>query len=112
MQRDQDLATLAALIAELGGSNKAGKQSGSPCDLLLEHLDAARRNLLGSMPGEYRMSLQQAKDALPCIADKSTRSEVQQRLKNLLDPEVLKQRASAGANATDLPPTTAPQPAV
>ena len=84
MQRDQDLKNLADLIAELGGSSDTGRRSGGSCDLLLEHLDAARRNLLGAMPGEYSLSLREAKESIACIADKNVRDRIRQRLENLI----------------------------
>ena len=42
MQQDEDLKCLEDLIADLGGAD-TGMQSKSPCGLLLEHLQAARR---------------------------------------------------------------------
>jgi hypothetical protein len=109
----QDLTCLDELIADLGGSSDAGRRSGSPCDLLLEHLDAARRNLLGSMPGEYRLSLQQAKDALACISDKNKRAEIKKKLQSLIDSEVPKRSSSPAAKAAYvLPGPIPPVPAI
>lgn len=85
MQRDQNLKDLADLIAELGGTSDTGRRSGGSCDLLLEHLDAARRNLLGSMPGEYGLSLRQAKESSACITDKNVRARIRERLQKLID---------------------------
>lgn len=86
MQRDQDLRNLGELIAGLGGAD-AGTRSTGPDDLLLEHLEAARRDLLGSMPGEYRLSLQQAKESAACIRDNSERTDIKKRLQSLIDSE-------------------------
>jgi hypothetical protein len=56
MPQDNGLKGLDKLIADLGGADM-GMQTTSPFRLLLEHLQAARRDLLGSMSGEYRASL-------------------------------------------------------
>jgi hypothetical protein len=98
MQQEKDLKCLDELIADLGGSNDAGRRSRGPCDLLLEHLQAARRDLLGSMPGEYSLSLQQAKESVACISDKSARIKTKKILRNLIDPEVPKHRSSVAAS--------------
>jgi len=71
------------MIADLGGSNDAARQSSGPCELLLEHLHGARRNLLGSMSGEYRLSLKQAAESIACISDKSARAEFKKTLQSL-----------------------------
>jgi hypothetical protein len=78
------LQSLDRLIADVGGSGDAGKQSKSPHGLLVEHLRAARTSFLGSMPGEYRSSLQEAKTSATCIADKNTQSDVRKRLQSLI----------------------------
>jgi len=83
--QQEDLKCLDELIADLGGSSDAGRRSKGPCDLLLEHLQAARRDLLGSMPGEYSLSLQQAKESVACISDKSARIEIKKILRTLTD---------------------------
>jgi hypothetical protein len=72
------------LIADAGGAGDAGKQSSGPHGLLLEHLRAARSSLLGSMSGEYRSSLQEAKESAACIADKNTQSDIKKRLQSLI----------------------------
>jgi len=84
MQHDNDLIRLNELIAQLGGT-VTGTHSMGPCGLLLEHLEAARRGLLGSMRGEYNMSLTQAKESVVCISDKRVRSETKSHLQSLLD---------------------------
>jgi hypothetical protein len=87
VQEDKDLIRLDELIAELGG-NVTGGRSAGPCGLLLEHLSAARRDRLGSMRGEYVVSLRQAKDSLACILDKGVRAETKKILQGLLDSPV------------------------
>lgn len=83
MQQDEDLKHLDKLIAGLGGSDDAGRRSSGPCKLLLEHLQAARRNLLGSMAGEYSLSLNQATESITCITDKNARAELKMALRSL-----------------------------
>jgi len=85
MQPDKEQASLDQLIADLGGSSDTGRRSGDSCDLLLEHLTAARRNLLGSMPGEYGLCLKQAAESLSCIPNKGARNETKKRLQGLID---------------------------
>jgi len=78
------LESLDQLILDVGGAGDAGKQSRSPHGLLLEHLRAARTSFLGSMSGEYRSSLQEAKESAACIADKTTQLDVKKRLQHLI----------------------------
>ena len=78
-----NLRSLDQLIADVGCADP-GSQSAGPCGLLIEHLRAARSSLLGSMPGEYRSSLQEAKASVTCISNKNTQTEVKQRLESLL----------------------------
>ena len=78
------LKSLDELIADLGGTD-AGERSMGPCGLLSEHLQAARRNLLGSMPGEYRLSLREAKDSLACIPKGDARNVLRNSLQTLID---------------------------
>jgi hypothetical protein len=87
MQQDKDLKCLDELIAGLG-STGSGTQSKGPCGLLLEHVQAARRNLLGSMRGEYSLSLEQAKESVACIPDKSARTKTKEILQSLIDSGV------------------------
>jgi hypothetical protein len=84
---DKVLKRLDELIADLGGTD-TGTRSRGPCDLLLEHLQAARRDLLGSMLGEYRASLQYALESAVCITDKRVRTDTKRILQSLLNPEV------------------------
>ena len=81
MQQDEDLKSLDQLIAELGGSKNGGTS-----DLLFEHLQAARRNLLGSMTGEYGLSLQQAMESTACFPDKDFRNGIKTRIRGLMVP--------------------------
>jgi hypothetical protein len=78
VQFDKTLKGLDELIARLGS------RSGAPCDLLIEHLRAARCNLLGSMLGEYSLSLKEAIGSLACISDKGARIEMKARLQSLM----------------------------
>lgn len=83
MSQVNDVKSLDELIATLGGAD-ASTLSEGPCELLLEHLQAARRGLLGSMAGEYRASLNFAKECLSCITDKGVRTEAKKILQGLL----------------------------
>ncbi len=87
MQQDKDLNRLDELMASLGGT-VTGSRSGGPCGLLLEHLNAARRDRLGSMRAEYLVSLTQAKDSVACILDKGVRAGTKKILQELLDSPV------------------------
>jgi hypothetical protein len=78
------LRCLDELIATLGGAD-TGAHSQGPSGLLLEHLQAARRDLLGSIMSEYRLSLQQAKESVASILDKTARAEMKKRLQGLID---------------------------
>jgi hypothetical protein len=86
MQQAKDLKCLDGLIAEFGGSHNAGGRSNGVHGLLLEHLQAARRDLLGSMRGEYRSSLQFAKESASAIVDKGVRDATRKTLQDLLTP--------------------------
>jgi hypothetical protein len=78
------LQGLDRLILDVGGAGDAGKQSKSSHGLLLEHLRAARSSFLGSMSGEYRSSLQEAKESAACVSDKATQVDIKRRLQNLI----------------------------
>lgn len=78
------LKSLDRLILDAGGADDAGKHSKSGHGLLIEHLRAARSSLLGAMPGEYRSSLQEAKESAACIADKTEQVDIKQRLQKLI----------------------------
>lgn len=78
------LKSLDQLIVEAGGGGDFGKQSKSTHGLLLEHLRSARSSLLGSMPNEYKSSLQEAKVSATCITNKNTQIDIRKRLQNLI----------------------------
>ncbi len=86
MQQSTDLKNLDELIAHLGGTG-ISTQSVGPCGLLLEHMQAARRDLLGSMRNEYSSSLQFAKESLACIPDKAARVETKRMVQSLIDSD-------------------------
>jgi hypothetical protein len=86
MQQNDDLARLDGLIAEIGGADIHMRTEG-PSASLTEHLRAARRNLMASMPGEYQLSLQMAGESLAGIAEKSDRNRVKQVLLSLANSE-------------------------
>jgi hypothetical protein len=81
---NNDLKSLDDLIAGLGGA-VSGRQTTGPCGLLLEHLQAARRGLLGSTRGEYSLNLEQAKESVACIPDKHSRTTTRATLQGLID---------------------------
>jgi|SRR5579871_451748 len=105
MQKDQDLKRLDELIAGPGASSDAGRRSSGSCGLLLEHLRAARRALLGAMRDEYSLNLEQAKESLDCISDKSTRAQVKKTLQSLITSESPKKPASVAARDKGVPAT-------
>lgn len=84
MQQSADLRTLDELLIKLGGAG-IGTRTEGPCGLLLEHIQAARRDLLGSMRGEYNSSLKFAKESVACIPGKIPRAEATQILQGLID---------------------------
>ena len=86
MAQDHDLKCLDDLIADLGGADY-GMQTVGPSGLLLEHLQAARRGLLGSMRAEYDSSLQQAQESLGCVADAGRRAAMKSTLRGLIAAE-------------------------
>jgi hypothetical protein len=49
---------------------------GTPRGYMREHLTAARSYLLGSMPEEYQMTLELAKETLPDIDEPQLRSRI------------------------------------
>ncbi|HMD49092.1 MAG TPA: hypothetical protein VKG79_08335 [Bryobacteraceae bacterium] len=92
MPQDENLKSLDAMIASLGGSRDL-----DACELVLEHLQAARRCLLGSMPGEYSFNLRQTRDAVGFIEDKTARAGVKKILFGLYGAGKTKQRPSSAA---------------
>jgi hypothetical protein len=103
VHQDEDLKILDEMIADLGRSSAA-----AACDLLLEHLQAARRYLLGSMPGEYSLCLQQARESLAFIPEKVAGTETKKSLRYLIDSEAPKQRRSTAASSGHPLPSPAP----
>ena len=87
MQFSTDLSILEKLIAHLGGA-EIGMESAGSYGLLLEHLQSARRGLLGSMRAEYNSSLQFAKESLACITGTADRAETKKILQGLIDSGV------------------------
>lgn len=66
----RDVDNLDGLLRDLG------TESHTPTDLMREHLEQARFYLIGSMPQEYRLTLDLAKQLLPDIQDKNLHSRV------------------------------------
>lgn len=87
MNQVHDLKCLDDLIADIGGADE-GMQTVGPSGLLLEHLQAARRGLMGSMRAEYNSSLEQAEESLGCVPDKKTRAEIRKTLLSLSAAEI------------------------
>jgi len=83
-QDDKELKSLDDLTSDLGGADN-GTRSNGPCGLLLEHVQAARRGLLGSMGAEYSSSLEQATGSVACIQDKNARAEAKKLLQGLIE---------------------------
>jgi hypothetical protein len=86
VQASADLQSLDELMAYLGGSG-LGSESAGPSGLLLEHLRAARRDLLGSMRGEYRSNLRFAKESVGCIPGHDGRAKTRKILQSLIDSD-------------------------
>jgi hypothetical protein len=94
MPPNADLTCLNDLIAGLGSAD-LGTQTESPSGLLLEHLQSARRSVIGSMRAEYSSNLEQAKDSLACIPNHSHRTAITKALRGLIDSQALTRRPSA-----------------
>lgn len=75
--REIDLKCLDDMIAALERSTQR--------DLLIEHLRSARTYLLGTMPEEFLVNLESAKNALNTIPDGNLRRAMSEALTNLLD---------------------------
>jgi len=84
VQPDKDLRCLDGLIADLGGSDTSTHSIGLH-GLLIEHLQAARRNRMGSRLAEYGLSLEQAKGSLSVISDGRMRTKAKENVRSLLD---------------------------
>src|SRR5438477_4849981 len=78
-QRDTDLQRLDEWIAALGHSQE------NRDDLLIQHLQSARAYLLGAMPEEYALSLQNARESLSLVRDEGARRRLEETLSTLLD---------------------------
>jgi hypothetical protein len=72
---EEELARLDALICDLDAP------LGTPLGYMREHLTAARSYLLGSMPEEYRMILELAKETLTEIDQAQLRSRIDEFLR-------------------------------
>ena len=83
MNQLHDLKCLDDLIADIGGADE-GMQTVGPSGLLLEHLQAARRGLLGAMRAEYNSSLEQAQESLGCVPDAGRRAGMRSTLRGLI----------------------------
>jgi hypothetical protein len=84
MQQSTELSSLDELLVKLGGAGVLAQTAG-PCGLLLEHIQAARRDLLGSRGAEYISSLKFAKESAGCIPGKIDRAEAKGILQGLID---------------------------
>jgi hypothetical protein len=78
-QRDADLQRLDDLLAALGHTQE------NRDDLLIEHLHSARTYLLGAMPEEYALSLQNARDNSSLVRDETSRQRLESTLSSLLN---------------------------
>ena len=67
---NEELARLDELISDLDAP------LGTPLGYMREHLTSARSFLLGSMPEEYRMTLELATETLPEIDQPQLRSRI------------------------------------
>lgn len=79
-----NLGSLNEMIASLGGAD-TGAHSDRGYGLLMEHLQAARRDLLGAMGGEYGLSLEQARESAANISDTGARTKIQKTLGRLIE---------------------------
>jgi hypothetical protein len=73
---ERTLYDMERLMAELS------EEPGPYNDLMGEHLDAARFYLLNSMPQEYDVTLQLAREALPDIEGEALRTRIAEFLQN------------------------------
>jgi hypothetical protein len=103
MPQDEDLKSLDEMVAGFGTSRDLEGR-----DLVLEHLRAARRCLLGSMLGEYRFNLQQAREAVGFLPDKTVQAGAKTILLRLYDSVTSKPRRSAATGAGYALPSPAP----
>jgi len=80
MTPNTQLELLDKLIADLA------EQPASQCELLREHMDAARAFLVGAMPEEYQLSLRMAEEVLNCLADRPLRHRMEDFIRGELHP--------------------------
>jgi len=102
MPQDEDLKILDEMIAAFGNSHDLGAR-----DLVLEHLRAARRCLLGSMLCEYRFNLQQAREAVGFLPEKNVQASAKMILLSLYE-SVTPQRRRSIARTEYVLPSPAP----
>jgi hypothetical protein len=72
---EEEIARMDELIADLDAP------LGTPQGYMREHLTEARSYLLGSMPAEFRMTLELAKETLPDIDQPQLRSRINEFLR-------------------------------
>lgn len=83
MQQSPSLERLEEVIANLNAADGPGRRPPGSCELLLEHLEAARRNLLGRAMLEYALNLEQALDSIGCIEVKDLQARTTRLLQDL-----------------------------
>ncbi len=71
-QTSEDLNRLDGFLEDLGAETEA------QCELLREHLESARTYLVGSMPAEFELSLQMAREGLNCVSNQELRSNLEE----------------------------------
>ena len=98
-QRDADSQRLDELIGALGHSQE------NRDDLLIQHLQSARAYLLGAMPEEYALSLQNARESLSFVRDEAARRRLEDTLSTLLDEIEHAGMARDGGRRPPLPRT-------
>jgi hypothetical protein len=69
-----ELARLDELIGELD------ERIDTPQGLMREHLQEARSCLLASMPGEYQMTLELAREVLPLVDEPVVHAQIEEFL--------------------------------
>jgi hypothetical protein len=78
MSSRTEVARLDELIDELGAPSE------SQCELLREHLESARSNLLGGVVEGYVLNLKLADETLHCITDHDRKQRVTDAIRDLL----------------------------
>jgi hypothetical protein len=77
-RRDADIKRLDDLLAELRRTQPFD-------DLLVEHLSSARNYLMGAMPEEYALALEEGRQATDLVTNATVRETAQQTIASLLD---------------------------